>query len=99
VIDRGIEGFDGGVYGHLDADEDSYSEGDAYDGKKGSSFMVSKMAQGDRFEEVKQDHKKIQMESKNGILKRVQSDIVVMPNLFRPLIWALDLIWTSNFDI
>jgi hypothetical protein len=28
----------------------------------------------------------------NWILKRVQNDTLVMPNLFRHLIWALDLI-------
>jgi hypothetical protein len=53
VIDRGIEGFDGGIYGHLDADEDGHSKGDPNDGKKGPSFMVTKMAKGDGFEEVK----------------------------------------------
>jgi hypothetical protein len=35
----------------------------------------------------------------NGILKRVQDDILVMPNLFRHLIGALDLIWHLNFGI
>jgi hypothetical protein len=34
-----------------------------------------------------------------GILKRVQNDIFVMPNLFRHLIWALDLIWHLDFVI
>jgi hypothetical protein len=52
VIHRGIEGFDGGVYGHLDADEDGHPKGDPYDGKKGPSFMVTKMAEGDGFEKV-----------------------------------------------
>jgi hypothetical protein len=62
VINRGIEGFDGGVYGHLDADKDSHPEGDPYDGKKGPSFMVSKMAKRDFFEKVWENHKlKIQM--------------------------------------
>jgi hypothetical protein len=35
----------------------------------------------------------------NGILKRVQNDIPVMPNLFRHLICVLDLVWHLNFDI
>ncbi len=49
VIDRGIEGFDGGVYGQLDTDEDTHSKGDPYHAKKGPSFMVTKMAKGDIF--------------------------------------------------
>jgi hypothetical protein len=47
------------MYGHLDTDKDSHSKGDPYHGKKGSSLMVTKMAKGDAFEEVNQDHKKI----------------------------------------
>jgi hypothetical protein len=34
-----------------------------------------------------------------GILKRVQNDILVMPNLFRHLIWTLDLIWHLDIVI
>jgi hypothetical protein len=47
------------MYGHLDTDEDGHSKGDPYHGKKGPSFMVTKMAKRDGFEEVNQDHKKI----------------------------------------
>jgi hypothetical protein len=47
------------MYGHLHTDEDSHSKGDSYHGKKSPSFMVTKMAKGDGFEEVNQDHKKI----------------------------------------
>jgi hypothetical protein len=80
------------VYGHLDADKDSHPEGDPYDGKKGPSFIVSKMAKRDFFEKVWENHKlKLQMSKflpavgkyqmdfrvQNEILKRVQNDIPV----------------------
>jgi hypothetical protein len=35
----------------------------------------------------------------NRILKQVQNDILVMPNLLRHLLWALDLIWHLNLVI
>ena len=35
----------------------------------------------------------------NWILKRVQNDTLVMPNLFRHLVSALDLIWHLNLGI
>jgi hypothetical protein len=57
MIHGGVEGFNGRVDGRLDTDEDGHSQGDSYHGKKGSSFMVPKMAEGDVFEEVKEDHK------------------------------------------
>jgi hypothetical protein len=56
MIHGGVEGFNGRVDGRLDTDEDSHSQGDSYHGKKGSSFMVTEMAKGDVFEEVKEDH-------------------------------------------
>jgi len=37
----------------------------------------------------------------NGILNRLQNDTLVMPNLFRHLIWAFDLtfeLWHLEFD-
>ena len=46
--------------------------------------------------------------SQNEILKsktlnlfqgKVQNDALVMPNLFRHLIWALEFIWHLNFGI
>jgi hypothetical protein len=61
MIHRGIEGFDGGVNGRLDADKNSDPKGDPYHRKNGSPFMVAKVAEGDVFEEVNQDHKRIQM--------------------------------------
>jgi hypothetical protein len=44
---------------------------------------------------------KCQMNAKSqiGILKRVQNDILVMPNLLRHLILALDLIPALSSDI
>jgi hypothetical protein len=49
------------VNSDLDADKDTHPKGNPHNRKNGSSFMVVKMAQGDGFEEVNQDHKKIQM--------------------------------------
>jgi hypothetical protein len=57
MIHRGVERFDGCMDGRLDAHENSDSQGDSYHGKKGSSLVVMKMAEGNGFEEVKEDHK------------------------------------------
>jgi hypothetical protein len=53
MIHGGVEGFNGGVNGRLDTDENGHAQGDSYYGKNGSSFMVAEMAEGDIFEEVK----------------------------------------------
>jgi hypothetical protein len=57
MIHGGVERFDGSMDGRLDADEDGHSQGDPDHGKKGSSFVMTKMAEGDGFEEVEEDHK------------------------------------------
>jgi hypothetical protein len=61
MIHGGIEGFDGSVNGRLDADENSDSQGDPYHRKKGSPFMVAKVAERDVLEKMKEEHGKIQM--------------------------------------
>jgi hypothetical protein len=53
MIYRGIEGFDGGVDGHLDTDKDTYSKGNARNREEGSPSMVAKVTEGDISEEVK----------------------------------------------
>ena len=60
MVYRSVEGFDGGVNGCLNTDKDPYSQGDSYDGKKGSPFVVIEMAKGDVSKEVKEKHKKIE---------------------------------------
>jgi len=57
MVYRSVEGFDGGVNGRLNTDKNAYSQGDSYDGKKGSPFVVIEMAKGDVSKEVKEDHK------------------------------------------
>jgi hypothetical protein len=57
MVYRGVEGFDGGVNGCLNTDKNAYSQGDSYNGKKGSPFVVIEMAKGDVSKEVKEDHK------------------------------------------
>jgi hypothetical protein len=44
------------VNGHLDADKDTHSKGNPYNREEGPSFMVAKVAEGDVFKEVKEDH-------------------------------------------
>jgi hypothetical protein len=56
MIHGGIEGFDGGVNGRLDADKNSDPKGDPYHGKNGSPFMVVKVTEGNVFEEMKENH-------------------------------------------
>jgi hypothetical protein len=56
MIHRGVEGFDGCMDRRLDADENGHSQGDSYHGKNRSSFMMAEMAEGNGFEEVKEDH-------------------------------------------
>jgi len=53
MIYRDIEGFDGGVNGHLDTDKDTHSKGNARNREEGSSSMVAKVTEGDISEEVK----------------------------------------------
>jgi hypothetical protein len=57
MIHGGIEGFDGRVNGQLNADKNTHSKGNSYDRENGSSFMKTKMAEGNIFEEVEEDHK------------------------------------------
>jgi hypothetical protein len=57
MIHGGVEGFDGRMDGRLDTDEDGHSQGNSYHGKKGSSFMVTEMAESNGFEEVEENHK------------------------------------------
>jgi hypothetical protein len=57
MIDGGVEGFDGGVNGRLNAHEDSDSQGDPYQGEEGPSLMIAKMTEGNIFEKMKEDHK------------------------------------------
>jgi hypothetical protein len=57
MIHGSIEGFDGSVNSHLDADKNTHSQGDSYNGKNGSPFMKTKVAEGDVLEEVEEDHK------------------------------------------
>jgi hypothetical protein len=45
------------VNGRLDTDENGHAQGDSNHGKDRSSFVVTKMAEGDVFEEVNQNHK------------------------------------------
>jgi hypothetical protein len=58
----------------LDADKNTHSKGDSYDAKKGSSFMVTEMAEGDVLEEVKEDHKlRLQMSKFLPVLRLRQA--------------------------
>jgi hypothetical protein len=75
MIHRSVERFDGRVDGRLDTDEDAHSQGDPYHGKKGSSFVVTKMAEGDVFEEMKENHEQ------NPNVKGMSND--PMPKSFR----------------
>jgi hypothetical protein len=56
MVYRSVEGFDGGVNGRLNTDKNAYSQGDSYDGKKSSPFVIAKMTERDAFEEMKEDH-------------------------------------------
>jgi hypothetical protein len=56
MIHGGVEGFNGGIDSRLDADENSHSQGNSYHGKEGSSLVMMKMAEGDGFEEMGENH-------------------------------------------